>query len=118
MRQGKRVDAMRELFSRVTKITSMLETSGIKVRCINANEDHRFDNIRTQKDANIVFGRIKFNGRSSRIGTGLKSRVLDPLLYEEINRGSFNKPLLIATITDGAVRLPLEYGASQCIKTY
>lgn len=98
-----RIKALKELVRRVTAITTKLDTGGIKLRFINFAEDGDFNDIRTPAEADQVISNVKFKGRRTEIGTGLENKILDPLLFAKVREGSLKRPLLITTITDGAV---------------
>lgn len=98
-----RVIALKELVRRVATITTTLDTSGIKLRFINFKEDGGFNDIRTVPEVDKAMKIAGFRGKRTEIGMGLESKILDPLLFAKIQAGTLRKPLLITTITDGAV---------------
>lgn len=105
MNIGDRVTAVKDLVSRVAKITTMLDTNGIKVRFINFEGDGDYNNVRNLAEVEDMISRVPFEGYTP-IGTKLQSKILDPLLFANTRTQSLKKPLLITTITDGAVWFP------------
>lgn len=103
MCHGGRIAALKEYVRRVTKITTMLDTAGISVRFMNFAGDGGFNGIRTVGEVEDIMSRVDFGG-GTRIGTKLERKVLDPLLFAKTRSKTLKKPLLITTITDGAVR--------------
>lgn len=103
-----RITALQELVRRVATITTSLDTPGIKLRFINFNPPEacadEFDDVRSLRDVARVLGRVKFRGKRTQLGTGLLRKVLEPLVYEELAaEGGLTRPVLVTTITDGAV---------------
>lgn len=103
MRGGNRIMALYNLVSRVAKINTILNTTGIKVRCINFAGDESFNDIHTPQDVQTAMSKIGFDGRRTEIGTNLENKILNPLLFAEAQERRLKRPLLITTITDGAV---------------
>lgn len=104
MHCGNRIAALKEYVRRVTRITTMLDESGISVRFINFAGDESLNAIRTVDEVERIMSRVNFCGGTC-IGTNLQSKVLEPLLFARTRSHSLRKPLLITTITDGAVRI-------------
>lgn len=98
-----RIIALLELVKRVTMITTKLDTTGIRLRFINFADDSEFNDIRTILDVDRAMNLVKFRGKRTEIGMGLESKILDPLLIAKVRTGTLKRPLLITTITDGAV---------------
>lgn len=106
-----RIKALKELVRRVATITTALDTPGLKLRFIdfevdsddsgNGNSD--FDDIRTVRQVTRALGRVKFRGKRTQLGMGLQRKVLEPLLFAKIESEELTRPVLVTTITDGAV---------------
>lgn len=107
---GGRIEALKDLVRRVTKITTLLDTGGIKVRFMNYTGDSGYDDIRTMEDVERIMCCMEFNGRLSKIGTSMEVKILDPLVFQKTGKKRLNKPLLITTITDGEVWVPIIVG--------
>lgn len=106
MECGGRLAALKEYVRRVTKITTMLDSTGISVRLINFPHDTGFNGITTVGAVDNIMSRVYPSGGTP-IGTQLQRKVLQPLLFEKTRRKALKKPLLITTITDGEVRTKL-----------
>jgi hypothetical protein len=97
-----RIPALRETLKRVAEFATKLEPSGISIRFINFNRDGDFDNL---TDVNEIMekSRVDYSG-NTRIGQVLQFKVVGPLL-RKANSNSLKKPVIVAIITDGEVRL-------------
>lgn len=97
-----RIRDLRIILQRITDIalTLKVDDSGISIRFLNyaANFDH-------MSNANIVKQRVdevfttKRSG--SALGTKMQEKVVQPLIYDKINHGQFQKGLIAVLITDG-----------------
>jgi hypothetical protein len=100
-----RWDSQKKLVERITQITTRIlpEGEGVALRFINQ------DNKDGDDSPNLAFGKIaKILGEMSwkpksgtYIGTNLKSKILEPLVYSKLESKSLERPLLISVITDG-----------------
>lgn len=105
-----RIKALKELVRRVATITTALDTPGLKLRFIDfevdsddSDSDGAFDDVRTVRDVTRALARVKFRGKRTQLGMGLQRKVLEPLLFAKIESGELTRPVLVTTITDGAV---------------
>lgn len=101
--------AVEKMVSRVATVTTLLDPDGIKLRFINLKGDSNFNDIQTTAQASKIFRDeyFGFNGSHSRIGTQMRKKIVEPLVFAKIEEGSLTRPLLITTITDGQVRIGL-----------
>lgn len=99
--------AVEKMVSRVATITTLLDPDGIKLRFINLKGDGNFNDIQTTAQVGKIFKDeyFGFNGSHSRIGTQMRTKILEPLVFAKIEKKSLTRPLLITTITDGQVRI-------------
>jgi hypothetical protein len=99
--RGQRLESQKALVKRMAKVATKLvpDGTGVKVDFINRNivEDdldesgvhHIMDNVRLTS--------------GTPIGTRLREKILEPLIYDRIGRGErLTRPHLIMVITDGA----------------
>ncbi|KAF2634485.1 hypothetical protein P280DRAFT_413668 [Massarina eburnea CBS 473.64] len=99
MQNGKRWDSQAELVNRIARITTRIlpAKEGVALRFINqgSNDDPtlNFEQIRE------ALQRAKWGG-STPIGTNLRSKILQPLVYDKLS-SKLERPLLISIITDG-----------------
>lgn len=105
MQHGDRIAALKEYVRRVTKITTMLDTTGISIRFINFERDEGFNGIHTISEVEEVMDCAGFCG-GTRLGTELERKILNPLLFAKTRNETLEKPLLITIVTDGAVGTP------------
>ncbi|PCH42937.1 hypothetical protein WOLCODRAFT_164113 [Wolfiporia cocos MD-104 SS10] len=99
-----RWDSLRGIVSRICGLASRIlpEDKGVALHFINASSSPR-SNL-SADDVQRILNSNSPNGGTP-IGTALKSKVLQPLVYNIISRGgssrSLERPLLICIITDG-----------------
>ncbi len=98
---GTRAQDQIELVKRMTRISTRIipDDEGIDLVFINS------DGVANAREAEVEL-KMKTTRPSSGtpIGTRLKQKILNPLVYSVINHGNgqFKRPLLISIITDGA----------------
>jgi hypothetical protein len=96
--RGVRKEQLRQIIGIVATAASTFDQDGISVRFMNSME--LGDGIRSVDDVNMLVSRVRFQGLTP-LGTGLKHKVLDPLVVGPARAGRLEKPVLIITITDG-----------------
>lgn len=99
--EGRRYTDQRDLVIRIARVATKLlprELGGIDLRFIND------PTLYQNQDSNSVAGALgSLYGGSTNIGTNLRAKVLDDLVYKVISTGAtFKRPLLVCTITDGS----------------
>ncbi|KAI0845402.1 hypothetical protein F5Y00DRAFT_265657 [Daldinia vernicosa] len=108
-----RIGDQRDLVRRVASICTKIvpDELGVHLRFIN-NEPDNSDNLRMDEIQNIM-DQVRPLG-CTEIGTQLRNRILQPLLYSRYNENVKNlkRPLFISIITDG-----IPYGGSRSPET-
>lgn len=101
MRFHGRWDAQRKLVERITRITTRIlpEGEGVALRFINQDEDE--SSSLTFERIGDILKRMSWSEGNTDIGTYLKSKILEPLVYSKLESQSLERPLLISVITDG-----------------
>lgn len=102
MNTGGRISALKALLMRVSKITTELDTDGIEIRFLNFPNDAGFNNLRTTADIQNAVEQVVFRG-GTKIGTTLREKILEPLVYAKVRAKNLQRPLLVTIITDGQV---------------
>ncbi|KAF8853874.1 HET-domain-containing protein [Acephala macrosclerotiorum] len=102
MRLEGRFDFQTRLVKRITQITTRIlpEGEGVALRFINQNVEDDSSNLTLAKVGNILTPMTQMANGSSNIGTNLKAKILEPLVYSKIKAKSLERPLLIFIITD------------------
>jgi len=101
MNDDGRYDIQRELVKRIARITTKIvpdEFNNVDLRFINNNTP-----ISVPADAiDDAMGKVRPSG-GTKIGTNLRSRILEPIVYRAISTTpvSLTRPLLVCIITDG-----------------
>ncbi|KAL2846033.1 hypothetical protein BJX68DRAFT_268890 [Aspergillus pseudodeflectus] len=95
----------RELVTRMTSITNRAvpnnQRKGVHLRMINQSISNA-DNLDSDAVARIISNMYPHPYHSTPIGTNLKQKVLDPLVYSVIKAGrKLERPYLILILTDG-----------------
>ncbi|KAJ5661825.1 uncharacterized protein N7477_009441 [Penicillium maclennaniae] len=96
--KGLRKDQLRQILGIVATAASTFDQDGISVRFMNNQE--RGDGIRSAMDVENLVSRVRFAGLTP-LGTGLKDKVVDPMVVGPARANRLDKPVLIITITDG-----------------
>jgi len=95
---GERVDDLRFILSRVADVASVFDDDGISVRFMNSNVSGDF--VRTPAEAETLVATVPFGGMTP-LGTNLERKVFEPLVIQQVRRGTLRKPVLALVITDG-----------------
>jgi hypothetical protein len=96
--KGVRKDQLRQILGIVATAASTFDQDGISVRFMNNME--RGDGIRSAADVDMLVSRVRFAGLTP-LGTGLKDKVIDPMVVGPARANRLDKPVLVITITDG-----------------
>ena len=100
MRAGSRADTQSSLVSRIARIATKVAPDEARLDLHFINRDS-FTNCDAQQVEDII-GIINPNGGSA-LGTSLRKKILNPLVYDIIQTGEhLKRPILIFTITDGS----------------
>lgn len=70
-----------------------------QIRWLNSKKEG--NNINSESQALELVSRIKFD-RATPLGTSLRDKILEPLVYKKVKKNTLKKPALIVIITDGA----------------
>ncbi|KAI9678624.1 MAG: hypothetical protein M1817_005681 [Caeruleum heppii] len=95
---GKRIKDLKLILSQVAYAASLFDQDGIQVRFMNS--DQQGNSIRTEAEVEHLVSQVRFQGLTP-LGTGLRSKVLEPLVLRPARAGQLRKPVLVITITDG-----------------
>jgi hypothetical protein len=97
-----RWDAQIQLVKRITRITTRIlpEGDGVALRFINQDVDNS-DKLSFLEIGNIMENKAGKPQGGTPIGTYLKSKILEPLVYSKLQPQTLARPLLISVITDG-----------------
>ncbi|KAJ5700959.1 hypothetical protein N7493_012005 [Penicillium malachiteum] len=96
--KGLRKDQLRQILGIVATAAATFDQDGISVRFMNSQEVG--DGIRSADDVNRLVSRVRFSGLTP-LGTGLRNKVIDPMIVAPARAGRLDKPVLVITITDG-----------------
>ncbi|KAK9355353.1 hypothetical protein V1523DRAFT_405534 [Lipomyces doorenjongii] len=95
---GERIDDLKLILSRVAYAAALFDNDGIEVRFMNSTVQG--NGINSEAAASDLVSQVRFAGLTP-LGSGLLSKVLDPLVLGPVRSGSLKKPVLIIAITDG-----------------
>jgi hypothetical protein len=101
MKKGQRKEHLEELSKRITSITTRVvpDDEGIEVRFINAATTPGMSKPSLEAISGIMEG-VRFDGWTQ-IGTNLKKKVFDEIVYHQLDSDTFKRPVLVSVITDG-----------------
>lgn len=97
---GKRVDDLKAVLSRLLFAVMLFDDDGISVRCMNTSPSVRLDNIKSEQEVEMLVSSIPFKGLTP-LGTELGRKVLEPFVISKAVAGNLQKPVMVITITDG-----------------
>ncbi|KAJ8520368.1 hypothetical protein ONZ45_g2825 [Pleurotus djamor] len=105
MKREGRWDAQKELVKRIAKVTTRIlpEGEGVALRFINQDVNPS-PNLSLSDLEGIIEPLSWTPNGDTAIGTYLRSKILEPLVFEKIRVKSLERPLLISIITDGMPR--------------
>ncbi|GAA6002711.1 uncharacterized protein JCM10292_002979 [Rhodotorula paludigena] len=99
---GSRIDDLKLVLSKVSLAAGLFDSDGIDeslIRWLNSKKEG--NNINSESQALELVSRIKFD-RATPLGTSLRDKILEPLVYKKVKKNTLKKPALIVIITDGA----------------
>lgn len=101
MRQGTRVADQIKFVQRAARISTLLLPEGYGTGLQFINDERQIDPKLNAERVEEIINASKPGGRT-RIGTQLEQKILQPLVYDVINKGArLERPILIFCITDG-----------------
>jgi hypothetical protein len=97
-----RWNSQKKLITRITHLTTQIlpEGEGVALRFIN-REVEKPSNLTLEGIGKIMDPMLCDINAGANIGTSLRSKVLEPLVYNKINTKNLERPLLITIMTDG-----------------
>ncbi|KAH7102980.1 hypothetical protein BKA62DRAFT_698225 [Auriculariales sp. MPI-PUGE-AT-0066] len=115
MKRDGRWEAQTDLVKKIAQITTRIlpEGDGVALRFINQDVDNAWD-LSLQSITGILDGISWQQGGDTAIGTYLKSKILQPLVYDKLEPKSLARPLLVSVITDG---MPSQEKDSELVDT-
>lgn len=102
MRHGERWEDQKALVKRIAQITTRIlpDKEGVALRFINQDVDNS-SNLSLAGIGDVLSPISWVPNSNTEIGTYLKSKILEPLVYKKLESKSLTRPLLISVITDG-----------------
>jgi hypothetical protein len=107
--EGSRIKDLRLILERVAFAATLFDTDGISLRFMNTDLSQVMkpqgggpvhDHVCTPSDIDNIMRGVQFKGLTP-MGTSLKNKVIDGIVMNRARGGTFSKPMLIITITDG-----------------
>lgn len=100
MKVGIHVKDQKEMAKRITRISTSIvpKDYGTSLQFINHIRDVHEDKL-SQKQVEAIMRSVKLTGHTE-IGTNLKKKILQPLVYDVINNERVERPILVSCITD------------------
>ena len=104
MKEGNRITALQETIKRVSEFANYLEPSGMSIRFLNFDGDENFDNLADVDDIMQKVQMVNYDG-NTKLGQRLQMKIVSPMILQKVDNNTFQKPLIVAVITDGEVSL-------------
>lgn len=108
MNTADRIDSIIEVARRITEIATHLipDDEGVEIRFLNSDEkEHdlykKYGKLRSGEKAAMMVAEADYDGITM-LGTVLRDLILTPYVYEPLEKGPLERPLLISIITDGS----------------
>lgn len=101
-----RWEAQAKLVQRIAQIGTRIlpKGEGVALEFINHTLNNGF-RMSAEETKNYISGITPAKGAGTNIGTNLRAKILEPLVYQKIERSSpkemLERPLLVSVITDG-----------------
>ncbi|KAJ3213731.1 hypothetical protein HDU67_002529 [Dinochytrium kinnereticum] len=95
---GSRIEDLKVILERVADIAAVFAEDGVAVRFINS--PLVADNVRTPEQVRDLVSRVDFLYQTP-LGSQMEIKIMEPLVNSKIRSGTFHRPTLIITITDG-----------------
>ena len=97
-----RWEAQKDLVGRITKITTKIlpDGEGVALRFINRDVNNAA-NLSSEDVGKIMDPMPWQPGGDTMIGTNLRTKILQPLVYAKFGPQDLRRPLLVCIITDG-----------------
>jgi hypothetical protein len=104
MHRSDRWESQKNLVERIAKITTRIlpEDYGVALQFINQDVPNSLK-LRLNDIENILKSASWAPGGNTEIGTNLRSKILQPMVYDKLDSvpRSLDRPLLISILTDG-----------------
>ncbi|OKL60828.1 hypothetical protein UA08_03757 [Talaromyces atroroseus] len=96
-----RLDSQRQLVKRIARITTQLVPDGEGIELQFINHTKEFHGVLDAGEVEDLVSSIPVSG-STNIGTNLTRKILQPLVYNILDRGEkLKRPIIISVLTDG-----------------
>ncbi|RFU79619.1 transcription factor [Trichoderma arundinaceum] len=102
MKREGRWESQKELIQRITQVTTLIlpDGEGVALRFINRDVNNS-TNLTLEGIRDLLQPMTWQPGGDTPIGTNLRSKILQPIVYSKIEDKTLERPLLIIIITDG-----------------
>ncbi|KAL8386921.1 hypothetical protein RB595_010294 [Gaeumannomyces hyphopodioides] len=99
----RRWELQRELVKRIARITTRIlpEGEGVALRFINQDVSDNSSNLTLEELCKTIDSTNWKKGGRTEIGTYLRSKILEPMVYRKLQQNTFGRPLLVSVVTDG-----------------
>ncbi|KAL8354818.1 hypothetical protein RB601_000537 [Gaeumannomyces tritici] len=102
-RHENRWQTQRDLVKRIARITTRIlpEGEGVALRFINQDVSDKSSNLTFNELCNMMDSANWMKKGRTDIGTHLRSKILEPMVYKKLLQNTFTRPLLVSVVTDG-----------------
>ncbi|KAL8413223.1 hypothetical protein RB594_004738 [Gaeumannomyces avenae] len=102
-RHENRWQTQRDLVKRIARITTRIlpEGEGVALRFINQGVSDKSSNLTFNELCDMMDSANWMKKGRTDIGTHLRSKILEPMVYKKLLQNTFTRPLLVSVVTDG-----------------
>ncbi|KAF8542611.1 hypothetical protein BDD12DRAFT_658671, partial [Trichophaea hybrida] len=100
MQMENRYGALKTVVQRIARIAGAYNSTGIKIRFMNATNDDNFNGITTEEKVDACLDAVQPNGWTP-LGTKLFEKVIQPLVVQKAMKGELRGPVVVSVVTDG-----------------
>ncbi|RAK93730.1 hypothetical protein BO79DRAFT_164709, partial [Aspergillus costaricaensis CBS 115574] len=98
-KKGARIRALEDTCQRVAEIASAIQDQDVYLRFLNSTEDRHLNKLSPTEIRNHM-KKVKYYGWT-RLGNALRTKIVQPLIFEPLENGLSAKPVITIVVTDG-----------------
>lgn len=100
-KKGARIRALEDTCQRVAEIASAIQDQDVYLRFLNSTEDRHLNKLSPTEIRNHM-KKVKYYGWT-RLGNALRTKIVQPLIFDPLENGLSAKPVITIVVTDGHV---------------
>lgn len=101
IKRGARIRALEDTCQRVAEIASAIQDQDVYLRFLNSTDDRHLNKL-SLTEIRSHMKKVKYSGWT-RLGNALRTKIVQPLIFDPLENGLSVKPVITIVITDGHV---------------